>query len=187
LLEDRDFYKASGGGVTLSGGKCLIQADFCAELLKRLKKEGIHTAVDTCSFISKSALDKVIPYTNAFLYDIKAYDEDIHIKCTGVPNKQILENLKYLDLMGKDIEIRIPYVPDYNDRQIEKIAHRRRNTKSHGNNKKHHKFCCPLLTTLQSGSPIIQDGKLVGAVTHVMVANPTKGYGIFILLASFAA
>ena len=114
---------ASGGGVTLSGGECLMQAEFCAELLKKLKENGIHTAVDTCGFISKSALDKVIPYTNVFLYDIKAYDEDIHIKCTGVPNNQILENLKYLDLMGKDIEIRIPYVPDYNDRQIEKIAH----------------------------------------------------------------
>ena len=42
------------------------------------------------------------------------------------------------------------------------------------------KFCCPLLTTLLSGSPTIQDGKLVGAVTHVMVADPTEGYGIFI-------
>ena len=47
--------------------------------------------------------------------------------------------------------------------------------------------CCPLLTTLLSGSPIIQNGKLVGAVTHVLVANPTEGYGIFILPASFAA
>ena len=47
--------------------------------------------------------------------------------------------------------------------------------------------CCPLLTTHLSGSPIVQNGKLVGAVTHVMVANPTEGYGIFILLASFAA
>jgi len=57
-----------------------------------------------------------------FLYDIKAYDEDVHIKCTGVSNRQILENLKYLDSLGKAIEIRIPYVPDYNDSQIEKIA-----------------------------------------------------------------
>ena len=122
LLEDRDFYETSGGGVTLSGGECLMQADFCAELLKRLKEHGIHTAVDTCGFVSKNALDKVTSYTDVFLYDIKAYDEDVHIKCTGVPNKQILENLIYLDSKGKDIEIRIPYVPDYNDGQIEKIA-----------------------------------------------------------------
>ena len=122
LFEDRDFYENSGGGVTLSGGECLMQSDFCTELLMRLKENGIHTAVDTCGFVSKNALDKVIPYTDVFLYDIKAYDEDVHIKCTGVPNKQILENLIYLDSKGKDIEIRIPYVPDYNDGQIEKIA-----------------------------------------------------------------
>ena len=122
LLEDKEFYDNSEGGVTLSGGECLIQADFCAELLKELKRLGIHTAVDTCGFVSRNALDKVIPYTDVFLYDIKAYDEDIHIRCTGVSNKQILENLKCLNMLGKKIEIRIPYVPDFNDGQIEKIA-----------------------------------------------------------------
>jgi len=122
LFEDRDFYENSGGGVTLSGGECLMQADFCAELLMRLKESGIHTAVDTCGFVTRSALDMVIPYTDVFLYDVKAYDEDIHIRCTGVSNKLILENLEYLDSLGKEIEIRIPYVPDYNDGQIEKIA-----------------------------------------------------------------
>ncbi len=122
LLEDRDFYETTGGGVTLSGGECLMQADFCSELLKRLKEHGIHTAVDTCGFAARKALDKVIPYTDVFLYDVKAYDEDVHIKCTGVSNKRILENLKYLNSTGKDIEIRIPYIPDYNDGQIEKIA-----------------------------------------------------------------
>ena len=122
LLEDRDFYETSGGGVTLSGGECLCQSDFCAELLEKLKKEGINTAIDTCGFVSKEAIDKVLPFTDIFLYDIKAIDEDIHIKCTGKSNKQILENLKYIDSKDKDIEIRIPYVPDYNDNQIEKIA-----------------------------------------------------------------
>ena len=39
---------------------------------------------------------------------------------------------------------------------------------------------CPYLTTLVSGSPIIQNGKLVGAVTHVLIGDPTTGYGIFI-------
>ena len=122
LLEDKDFYETSGGGVTLSGGECLIQADFCAEFLKALKKEGINTAVDTCGFVSKEAIDKVLPYTDTFLYDIKAIDEDVHIKCTGQSNKIILENLKHIDSLGKKIEIRIPYVPEYNSDQIEKIA-----------------------------------------------------------------
>lgn len=122
LLEDRDFYENSGGGVTLSGGECLLQADFCAELLKALKGEGIHTAVDTCGFVDREELDKVIPYTDIFLYDIKAVDEDVHIRCTGHSNARILENLKYLDSCGKKVEIRIPFVPNYNDDQVEKIA-----------------------------------------------------------------
>ena len=122
LLEDREFYENSGGGVTLSGGECLLQADFCAVLLKELKNQGIRTAVDTCGLVSKEALDQVIPYTDVFLYDVKAYDEDVHIRCTGQSNAQILENLRYLDALGCSIEIRIPYVPSYNDDQMEKIA-----------------------------------------------------------------
>ncbi len=122
LLEDRDFYETSGGGVTLSGGECLCQADFCAELLKRLKEKGINTAVDTCGFVSKEAIDKVLPYTDVFLYDIKAIDEEIHIRCTGQKNALILENLKYIDSCGKKTEVRIPFVPLYNDGEIQRIG-----------------------------------------------------------------
>ena len=121
LMEDVDFY-GDTGGVTLSGGECLVQADFCAELLKRLKENGINTAVDTCGFVKRGALEKVTPYTDLFLYDVKAFDEDVHIRCTGVSNRVILENLEYLNALGKKIEIRIPYVPDFNDGQIEKIT-----------------------------------------------------------------
>ena len=122
LLEDKDFYDNSGGGVTLSGGECLCQADFCAELLRELKERGVHTAVDTCGFISREAIDKVLPYTDIFLYDVKAFDENVHVRCTGHSNQKILENLKYIDEKGKKIEIRIPYVPEYNSDQTEKIA-----------------------------------------------------------------
>ena len=122
LLADKDFYETSGGGVTLSGGECLCQVDFCVELLKALKENNIHTAVDTCGFIKREAIDKVMPYTDIFLYDLKAIDEDVHIKCTSQPNKIILENLKYIDSCGKKIEIRYPYVPDFNSDQAEKIS-----------------------------------------------------------------
>ena len=122
LLEDKDFYKTSGGGVTLSGGECLMQSEFCAELLRRLKTEKIHTAVDTCGFVPKAALDRVMPYTDIFLYDVKAFDENVHIRCTGQSNRIILDNLKYLDEEGAKTEIRIPYVPGYNSEEIEKIA-----------------------------------------------------------------
>lgn len=122
LTEDKEFYDNSGGGVTLSGGECLMQADFCAELLSKLKSLGINTAVDTCGFVSRESIEKVIPYTDSFLYDFKAYDEEVHIRCTGQSNEIILENLEYIDSMGKNIEIRIPYVPNFNDDQIPKIA-----------------------------------------------------------------
>lgn len=122
LLEDRAFYEASGGGVTLSGGECLMQADFCAALLKLLKENGIHTAVDTCGSVPRSALEKVLPYTDVFLYDLKAFDEKVHIRCTGQSNRPILENLLYLDRCGKAAEIRVPLVPGFNDGETEGIA-----------------------------------------------------------------
>ena len=122
LLEDKEFFENSGGGVTLSGGEALMQADFCALLLRALKENGVQTAVDTCGFVSREAFDKVIPYTDVFLYDIKAIDPAVHKKCTGVENALILENLRYLDSLGKKIEIRIPYVPGWNSGEIGKIA-----------------------------------------------------------------
>lgn len=122
IREDRDFYDCSGGGVTLSGGECLIWADFCAELLKACKKEGIHTAVDTCGYVPLESIQKVEPYTDVFLYDVKAMDEDTHIRGTGQSNRLILENLRYLSYRGAKLEIRIPYVPGYNSDQMEKIG-----------------------------------------------------------------
>ena len=122
LLEDRDFYETSGGGVTLSGGECLCQATFCQQLLEMLKQEQIATAVDTCGFVQRSAIDRVLPYTDIFLYDLKAMDEEVHIRCTGQSNRLILENLKYIDSQGKSIEIRVPFVPNFNHDQMEKIA-----------------------------------------------------------------
>lgn len=122
LLEDKPFYDNSNGGITLSGGECLLQATFCAELLKQCKEKGLHTAVDTCGNVPWKNIEQVLAYTDMFLYDLKAIDEDVHIKCTGMTNKRILENLKRIDAAGKAIEIRVPYVPEYNSSQMEKIA-----------------------------------------------------------------
>lgn len=121
LLEDVPFYESTGGGVTLSGGECLLQADFCAEILEKLKKEGIHTAVDTCGFVPREAFDKVLAFTDLFLYDIKAIAPAVHKACTGQENGLILDNLRYLCSRGKQVEIRIPYVPGHNDGEMEAI------------------------------------------------------------------
>lgn len=122
LLEDKVFFDGSGGGVTISGGEPLMQADFTAELLKLLKDNGVHTALDTCLYAPKEALDKVLLYADMFLIDVKSIDEDVHKNCTGVSNKTILENLKYVDSLGKPYEVRIPFVLGQNSGEIEKIA-----------------------------------------------------------------
>lgn len=121
VMRDKAFYDSSAGGVTLSGGECLCHSDFCMKLLKKLKENGVNTAVDTCGYADRRAVDAVLPYTDTFLYDIKAIDEEVHVRCTGHSNTLILENLRYIDSRGKNIEVRIPYVPGYNSDQTEKI------------------------------------------------------------------
>ncbi len=121
LLEDKDFY-GDTGGVTLSGGECLVFPDFCLELAKRLLDFGVKTNIDTSGAVPYGAIKPLLPYVDTFLYDIKAIDNDVHIHCTGASNRQILENIKRLCDDGARVEVRVPYVPDFNDNQIEKIA-----------------------------------------------------------------
>ena len=90
--------------------------------MERLKREGINTALDTCGCVSWDSFEKVLPFTDTFLFDLKAVDDDVHKRCTGVSNKLIIENLRRLDGLGANIEIRIPFVPGYNDGEIEKMA-----------------------------------------------------------------
>ena len=122
LLQDKDFYDNSGGGVTLSGGECLMQPDFAAALAEALTQQGIRVNIDTCGFVSRATLDKVIPYTHTFLYDLKAIDPQVHRACTGQENLIILENLQYLCDRGCRIEIRYPLVMGYNDEECAKIG-----------------------------------------------------------------
>lgn len=123
VLRDELFMKSSGGGVTFSGGEPLMQAELCVDIARILKAHDINIAVDTSGFVKRDAIDKIIPYADTFLFDIKAIDEDVHIACTGVSNKLILENIKYVDSLGIPMEIRYPYIPTMNDDQAEKIAY----------------------------------------------------------------
>ncbi|MBQ8525151.1 MAG: glycyl-radical enzyme activating protein [Clostridia bacterium] len=125
IIKDKIFYEASGGGVTFSGGECMLQADFLEEILKMCKEAGIHTAVDTAGNVPWESFEKILPYTDMFLYDIKAVSENLHIEGTSVSNKTILSNLKQLSDNGKaEIVIRIPIIPDFNTHtgEIRKIA-----------------------------------------------------------------
>jgi pyruvate formate lyase activating enzyme len=123
VLKDRDFFKnGNGGGVTLSGGECLAQPDFCIELAKLLYERGISVYVDTCGCVKRETFEKIIPYVDKFLYDIKAIDATVHEKCTGRHNRLILDNLKFLCEKGCKIEIRYPLVVGYNDTECENAA-----------------------------------------------------------------
>lgn len=115
ILKDKAFYDNSGGGVTFSGGECMLQIDFLEEILKACKENGIHTAVDTAGHVPFERFERIIPYTNLFLYDVKCYDSDMHKQYTGVGNDLILENLRRLLAAGKSIWVRIPVIASVND------------------------------------------------------------------------
>ncbi len=122
LLQDRDFFRNSGGGVTLSGGECLCQPEFAEELARLLWQEGLSVDIDTCGYVRFEVFERLIPYTDEFLYDLKAIDPEVHKRCTGKDNGLILENLRKLDALGCKVEIRYPYVKGYNDGECEKIG-----------------------------------------------------------------
>lgn len=115
ILKDKPYYKNSGGGVTFSGGECMLQIAFLTEILKLCKQNDIHTAVDTAGHVSWDSFEKILPYTDLFLYDLKLIDSQSHKKYTGVDNVVILENLKTLLKTGKPVWVRIPIIPNVND------------------------------------------------------------------------
>lgn len=116
LLADRMFFERSGGGVTLSGGECLDQdIDYLDELCCMLHEEGVHIAIDTCGFAPREHIERLLPYANLWLYDLKTLDDTVHRRYTGVSNELILDNLAFLAQSGANIEIRVPVVHPVND------------------------------------------------------------------------
>ena len=109
-------------GYSDQGEKPMFTWDKPYALAKELKRMGISVYIDTCGFVSREALERVIPYTDRFLYDIKAMDPAVHKACTGQENAVILGNLRYLSQRGCDIEIRYPLIKGYNDGECEKIG-----------------------------------------------------------------
>ena len=115
IEKDRMFYEESGGGVTLSGGEVMVQdMDFICELARGCRNKGIDVAIDTCGYAPTEHYEKILPYANRFLFDIKLVDEDKHKKFTGKSNDLILKNLKFLNDNGAYINIRIPLIGGVN-------------------------------------------------------------------------
>ncbi|WP_124067091.1 glycyl-radical enzyme activating protein [Clostridium sp. E02] len=115
VASDKLFLIESGGGVTVSGGEALIHPEFVSSLCYVSQQNGIHTAIETSGFASRDIIDFVFKNINLALYDIKHMDSDTHKKLTGVPNEQILDNLKHIyNDLSIPVIIRIPVIPGFN-------------------------------------------------------------------------
>lgn len=115
IAADQIYYDATGGGVTFSGGECMLYPEFLAEMARKCREKGISVAVDTAGHVPFTSFESVLPYTDLFLYDIKCLDPELHRRGTGVDNRLILENLQRLLARGKRVLVRIPVIPDFND------------------------------------------------------------------------
>ena len=116
VLKDEPFYRSSGGGLTLSGGEPLDQADFSRELLTRAKRAGLHTAVETSGAAPWARLRPLRPIVDLWLYDLKETDPARHEEVTGLALGPVLENLRALAEGGAAVLLRLPIVPGLNDR-----------------------------------------------------------------------
>ena len=122
-VRDRRYYRTSGGGVTLSGGECLLQPEFAAALLERCRSENIHTAVETALFVPWSHVEAVLPFCDLFLCDLKLPAPEKHRAYTGQDNRLILENLARLAQCAPGrIRLRIPLIPGVNDSEADMPA-----------------------------------------------------------------
>ncbi len=116
LQKDMSYYRKTGGGVTFSGGECLLQSDVVLHLVEKCRELGISTAIDTAGHVDTSVFASLAPAADLFLYDVKAMDDTLHRAGTGVGNGLILENLGYLlEVCPEKVILRCPVIPGYND------------------------------------------------------------------------
>lgn len=118
VMADFDFYKNSGGGITLSGGEPLFHYSFAKAILKRSKELNVNTCVETSGFVSPFKFKQLLPFIDVLLFDYKITGSEEHEKYTGVPNQVILENLKAAYRYGTSIYLRCPIIPGINDTDI---------------------------------------------------------------------
>lgn len=124
VMKDERYYRRTNGGVTISGGEPMLQAEFSGAILKECRGMGLHTALDTSGYAAWDAYEKIMKFVDLFLFDLKHMDSDTSLDIAGVRNEPILENLKKLADRGASIQIRVPVIPGYNDseRNLEETA-----------------------------------------------------------------
>lgn len=115
IIKDKNYYRNTGGGVTLSGGEALLYPEFAAVLFELCRSEGIHTAVETALYVPQEKLDRIFSLTDLLIADFKHSDSETHKRLTGASNAQIKGNLRYAAKHHSNIWIRIPLIPGLND------------------------------------------------------------------------
>lgn len=116
VRKDTCHYKRSGGGLTLSGGESLLQPDFASALFQAAQYYGLNTALESTGFAEFETIkEKILPFLDLFLMDIKHLDSAKHKLFTGQPNDSILENARKIAVEGQKLIIRVPVIPTFND------------------------------------------------------------------------
>lgn len=115
IKKDSHYYALSGGGVTFSGGECLLHPYFLSEIAKICNVNKIHTAVESAFFVPWESVEKVSSFIDLFFADLKIPDSAKHREFTGQDNRLIIENISKLSKMHNNIILRIPVIPGVND------------------------------------------------------------------------
>ena len=123
--KDRPYYRRSNGGLTLSGGESLCQPDFCEALLRGAKERGLRTALESMACADYKVIERILPYLDEYLMDIKHTNPEKHKRFTGRSNELMMENAKKVAASGlTELIIRVPVIPTFNatEEEIEGIA-----------------------------------------------------------------
>jgi len=115
VSRDKMFYKASGGGVTVSGGEALLQPKLVCDIFDKCRQASIHTCIETSGYAAESAVRQVLPFTDYVLFDLKHLNSDKHLQYTGKPNNLILSNAKIAAASNIETLFRMPLIPGIND------------------------------------------------------------------------
>lgn len=121
--KDRPYYYRSNGGMTISGGEVLLQIDFAEGLLKGAKQRGISTAIESMAGLPYENIERILPYLDYYLMDIKHMDSKKHKEFIGSGNELVLENAKRVADSGQtNLIIRVPTIPTFNCSENELLA-----------------------------------------------------------------
>ncbi|MBR0277754.1 MAG: glycyl-radical enzyme activating protein [Clostridia bacterium] len=115
IVNDTPYYKRSGGGLTLSGGESLLQPEFAKALFITAHSFGINTAIESTGAVDYKIIEDVRPHIDYFLMDIKHMNSEKHREFISKGNEKVLENAVKIAQNAKNLIIRVPVIPAFND------------------------------------------------------------------------